>query len=120
MHWLIRHSKWFRLWAAAWFCGVVLVGWAGHTLLGMPNPPLVISLATMIPIMMLLALIQEAGAVVRGMRRFDGHDSTGCRVCTRCCFDLRASADQGVCPECGTQYTSESLAKFWTKRFPIG
>ncbi|MBX9738304.1 MAG: hypothetical protein K2X32_15395, partial [Phycisphaerales bacterium] len=120
-HWLIRHSQWIPLLIAAWFCGFAVLAWAMFSVFRMHETALTVFLAyLLIPAPLFIALVSQAGTAVREMRRAGGTDMTGCRVCTSCCFDLRASPAAGVCPECGTRYSSESLAKFWTKRLPLG
>jgi hypothetical protein len=36
-------------------------------------------------------------------------------VCTSCLYSLCGSPKSGICPECGTEYTQESLRSFWQK-----
>ncbi len=64
-------------------------------------------------------LTRRAGRYVRSMRRFAGSDDTGCRLCPKCMYDLRASEPIGACPESNMPYTSESLENTWTQRFPL-
>jgi len=37
------------------------------------------------------------------------------RLCTHCCYDLSALAEQGVCPECGIAYSMAALRQAWTE-----
>lgn len=65
-----------------------------------------------------LVLLAEAGATftldaararrVRGPLR-----ETRGRLCPDCLHDLRGIGDEGVCPECGSAFTRESLADWW-------
>lgn len=43
-------------------------------------------------------------------------DGAGWRVCPTCIFDLTSSTSSGICPECGTAYTAQSLQSDWRKK----
>ena len=41
-------------------------------------------------------------------------------ICPRCHYSLRALDDEGVCPECGTQYTRASVVALWEHAYSLG
>lgn len=36
-------------------------------------------------------------------------------ACPGCDYDLRASAERGVCPECGRAYTHKDVREYWSE-----
>jgi hypothetical protein len=53
--------------------------------------------------------------LTRTARRRDAHEveQLGFRVCLRCRYHLDQLPAEGLCPECGTDYTPSSLADSW-------
>ncbi len=119
--WVVRHwLATFVAYVCSQSCVMILVLFAVWWFDAL-RPAMLLSLmalALLFPIVHFV-IIQRAGTYVRSMRRFAGPDDTGCRLCTQCAYDLRASAPIGVCPECNAPYTSVSLEQTWTHRFPL-
>ncbi|MCW5768879.1 MAG: hypothetical protein KIT19_09360 [Phycisphaeraceae bacterium] len=57
-------------------------------------------------------LVKRSGSHYTRMIRLRAH---GYRFCPECGYDLRESAAEGMCPECGVGYDAESLRTRWER-----
>jgi ssDNA-binding Zn-finger/Zn-ribbon topoisomerase 1 len=97
---------------------VFILGVAGVTVFfgamrGSPNTILAcVPVLWLLVMSLLLCFSVLVSAHDQGLRHLR---DTGYRVCTKCQYDLSASPHAGRCPECGTDYTADSLRTEWER-----
>jgi hypothetical protein len=103
----------WKAWAISLLGTAVLAGFAGWG-----GAIIRIDMWLRIPLIMLLSSVfttacmrwlhvRQVKAMARRLIECRG------RICTRCGYDLRGSATDGVCPECGQAYTMAEMHEAW-------
>ncbi len=107
-----------RLWGTLWVLSNMLV----FTILIQTGAGMALSrlVGDWVPIA--LIAIQIAGILAFWwwtfrMRRRAG--DLGWKMCNRCGYDLRSTAEPGPCPECGSEFTYRGLEDYWTRTWNV-
>lgn len=96
--------------------GVALAFWFLRGVAPWISSPLVIGIGMAIVVIVALGCVGMV-AVRSGYHhsRMIALRAQGYRFCPECGYDLRDSATEGPCPECGVAYSPESLQKRWER-----
>jgi len=87
-------------------------------LIGYLKPRGLMWMLDVVPVLYLGAMISGAAIMMRERRRgFKEVVNAWYRLCLRCRYPLGDLDESGVCPECGTEFTSDGLEEGWRRTY---